>query len=86
MTPASPQMSALVPAAGAGTRLGLGPKALLEIDGKPLLRSLVDRLLRVANEVVLAVPASHLAHFRSAYPDCRCIEGGAPGTTACGDW
>lgn len=69
-------MSALVPAAGAGTRLGLGPKALLEIDGKPLLRSLVDRLLRVANEVVLAVPASHLAHFRSAYPDCRCIEGG----------
>jgi 2-C-methyl-D-erythritol 4-phosphate cytidylyltransferase len=76
MTRVSPRYSALVPAAGAGTRLGLGPKALLAISGKPLLRRLVDRLLRVADEVVLAVPAAHIAHFRSAYPDCRCIAGG----------
>jgi 2-C-methyl-D-erythritol 4-phosphate cytidylyltransferase len=76
VTRTSPPLSALVPAAGTGTRLGLGPKALLEIDGKPLLRFLVDRLLRVADEVVLAVPSFHLAHFQSAYPDCRCIEGG----------
>jgi 2-C-methyl-D-erythritol 4-phosphate cytidylyltransferase len=65
-----------VPAAGAGTRLGLGPKAFLAIAGKPLLRSLVDRLLRVADEVVVAVPAEHLANFESSYPDCRCIAGG----------
>ncbi|HEY1033707.1 MAG TPA: 2-C-methyl-D-erythritol 4-phosphate cytidylyltransferase [Pseudoxanthomonas sp.] len=71
-----PQVSALVPAAGAGTRLGLGPKALLAIAGKPVLRSLVDRLLRVADEVILAVPPAHLERFASAYPDCRCIAGG----------
>jgi 2-C-methyl-D-erythritol 4-phosphate cytidylyltransferase len=76
MTGVARRFSALVPAAGMGTRLGLGPKALLSIAGKPLLRSLVDRLLRVADEVVLAVPAAHLAHFESAYPDCRCIAGG----------
>ena len=35
-----PQVSALVPAAGAGTRLGLGPKALLAIAGKPVLRDM----------------------------------------------
>ncbi len=69
-------VSALVPAAGAGRRLGLGPKALLTIAGKPLLRSLVDRLLRVAEEVILAVPPAHLERFASAYPDCRCIAGG----------
>jgi 2-C-methyl-D-erythritol 4-phosphate cytidylyltransferase len=69
--------SALVPAAGEGRRLGLGPKALLEVDGQPLLRMLVDRLLRVAGEVVLAVPQALHAHFANAYPDCRCIAGGA---------
>jgi 2-C-methyl-D-erythritol 4-phosphate cytidylyltransferase len=38
---------------------------------------LVDRLLRVAGEVVLAVPQALHAHFANAYPDCRCIAGGA---------
>lgn len=76
MTPARPRFSALVPAAGAGTRLGLGPKALLAIAGKPLLRTLVDRLSRVADEVVLAVPVAHLPAFEASYPDCRCIAGG----------
>ncbi|GAA1865546.1 nucleotidyltransferase family protein [Brevibacterium marinum] len=35
----------LVLAAGAGRRLGLGPKALLEVDGRPLIRSVAEALL-----------------------------------------
>jgi 2-C-methyl-D-erythritol 4-phosphate cytidylyltransferase len=77
MTHATAMWSALVPAAGQGSRLGLGPKALLEVDGRPLLRMLVDKLLRVADEVVLAVPQPLHGHFALSYPDCRCIAGGA---------
>ena len=71
------KVSGLMPAAGAGSRLGLGPKALLEIGGKSLLRGLVDKLLRVADEVIIAVPAGREGEFAAAYPDCRCIPGGA---------
>ena len=77
MTGAGSQVSGLVPAAGEGLRLGLGPKALLELGGTPLLRGLVDRMLRMADEVVIAVPAGREAEFAAAYPDCRCIPGGA---------
>ena len=77
MTVDPSKLSGLSPAAGAGSRLGLGPKALLEIGGKSLLRGLVDKLLRVADEVIIAVPAGREGEFSAAYPDCRCIPGGA---------
>lgn len=35
----------LVLAAGAGRRLGLGPKALIEVDGVPLIHSVAEALL-----------------------------------------
>lgn len=48
--------AALIPAAGSGTRLGLGPKALVEVRGKSLLRRSVEALRPLVDEVVVALP------------------------------
>jgi 2-C-methyl-D-erythritol 4-phosphate cytidylyltransferase len=68
--------SFLIPAGGQGARLGLGPKAMLVIDGKPLVRWLADKALRCADEVLIAAPADRLAEIAALCPECRCIEGG----------
>ena len=47
---------ALVPAAGSGTRLGLGPKAFLEIGGRSLIRRVVDTVGCLACRTVVGVP------------------------------
>jgi 2-C-methyl-D-erythritol 4-phosphate cytidylyltransferase len=55
---------AVVPAAGNGTRLGLGtPKAFVELDGRTLLRRAVDGLIDsgTVDQVVVAVPESLLS-------------------------
>lgn len=72
-----PAPAALVLAAGAGRRLGCGPKALLQINGVPLIHSLTDALLSggcsditvvtgaQAEEVETAIldrPRVHVAH------------------------
>lgn len=49
---------ALVPAAGSGTRLGLGPKAFVEVGGQTLLARAVDALVAGGvDQVVVAVAA-----------------------------
>jgi 2-C-methyl-D-erythritol 4-phosphate cytidylyltransferase len=70
-------VSALVPAAGSGDRLGLGPKAFLELDGRPLLAWIADKVRRVAGEVLIAVPANRLVEARELCTGCTCIAGGA---------
>ena len=55
-------VSALVPAAGSGERLGMGAKAFVQIRGKTLLERTVENLYGVADEIIVAVPASHLEH------------------------
>ena len=45
MPAASGRLAALVLAAGSASRLGSRPKCLLELDGVPLLRRLVDALV-----------------------------------------
>jgi 2-C-methyl-D-erythritol 4-phosphate cytidylyltransferase len=55
-------VSALVPAAGSGERLGMGAKAFVQIHGKTLLERTVENLYGVADEIIIAVPASHLEH------------------------
>lgn len=51
---------ALIPAAGAGFRLGHGPKAFLEIGGKSLLQHVVDLVRQRVARVLVAVPAEHV--------------------------
>lgn len=48
--------AALIPAAGSGTRLGLGPKAFVEVAGTSLLARSVAALERLVDEVVVALP------------------------------
>src|SRR5262245_43452722 len=46
-------------AGGQGRRLGLGvPKALVKLGGRPLYERAVGRLTAVADEIVIAAPAS----------------------------
>lgn len=70
-------LSILIPAAGQGDRLGHGPKAFLELRGRPLVAWLADKARRVATEVVIAAPPDRLEEARALSPGCRCIAGGA---------
>ncbi|HWS79353.1 MAG TPA: 2-C-methyl-D-erythritol 4-phosphate cytidylyltransferase [Thermomonas sp.] len=87
-------VSFLIPAAGTGERLGLGPKGFLELQGRPLLCWLADKALQVAGEVLVAVPAGSIEAVAAMLPGCRVIAGGATrhasvarlAQAACGDW
>lgn len=70
-------VSVLVPAAGSGDRLGLGPKAFVELDGRPLLAWIADKARRVADEVLIAVPGDRVEDARRLCPDCTVLPGGA---------
>jgi 2-C-methyl-D-erythritol 4-phosphate cytidylyltransferase len=54
------RVSALIPAAGSGERLGMGAKALLELRGKTLLERSIAAFRGVAHEIVVALPEVHL--------------------------
>lgn len=56
-------VDAIVLAAGRGERLGLGPKALLSLDGRTLLERAVDVMLAVAERVIVGVPEDRIADF-----------------------
>ncbi|GGR04773.1 2-C-methyl-D-erythritol 4-phosphate cytidylyltransferase [Deinococcus ruber] len=67
------KIAALIPAAGAGTRLGRGPKAFVEVAGRTLLARSIAALAPHVDEVVVALPAG------MALPPglpARSIEGG----------
>ena len=53
-------VAALVPAAGAGERLGLGPKAFLGIGGVSLVKRVVTTLTGCAGRVLVGVPPDYL--------------------------
>ncbi|MEM8661281.1 MAG: 2-C-methyl-D-erythritol 4-phosphate cytidylyltransferase [Pseudomonadota bacterium] len=66
----------LVPAAGSGERLGLGPKALLELAGKPLVTWVTQKLLSLTDAVVVAAPPGDVATVADAAAGCVCVAGG----------
>ncbi len=70
-------VSFLIPAAGTGERLGMGPKGFLELQGRPLLCWLADKALQVACEVLVAVPTQHVDEVAEMLRGCRVIAGGA---------
>lgn len=55
---------ALVPAAGAGERLGRGPKGLLELGGRPLALWAAEAVQPLVRRVIIALP-------RGVRPDAR---------------
>ena len=67
----------LIPAAGGGERLGLGPKALLILEGEPLLSWVSRKALQFSNDVIVAVPPGSTANYEGLCPGCTIIEGGA---------
>jgi 2-C-methyl-D-erythritol 4-phosphate cytidylyltransferase len=60
------RVSALIPAAGSGERLGMGPKALVALNGKTLLERAISAFIGIADEIIVALPESHL---EMALPD-----------------
>lgn len=54
--PPRADVTVLVPAAGRGERMGLGPKALLELQGRPVVEWVVRKAMRIADEVIVACP------------------------------
>jgi 2-C-methyl-D-erythritol 4-phosphate cytidylyltransferase len=70
----------VVPAAGAGTRLGPGaPKALRDLAGEPLLVHAVRRLQQCPSvgPVVVAAPAASVAEVAALLPSVTVVAGGA---------
>ena len=55
--PERADVTVLVPAAGRGERMGLGPKALLDLHGRPVVEWVVRKAMRIADEVIVACPA-----------------------------
>ncbi|MDB5858443.1 MAG: hypothetical protein JWQ76_2132 [Ramlibacter sp.] len=52
--PPPADVSVLIPAAGSGERLGMGPKAMLPLAGRPLIDWVVDKARQVGAEVLVA--------------------------------
>jgi 2-C-methyl-D-erythritol 4-phosphate cytidylyltransferase len=71
-------VEALVLAAGQGERLGLGPKALLTLDGQTLIDRAVEAVRAVARRVIVGVPAERL-------DECRALLGADVTVVAGGD-
>jgi 2-C-methyl-D-erythritol 4-phosphate cytidylyltransferase len=76
-------VAALVPAAGVGARLGLGPKAFVRVGGRPLLAWAVAALAPCVDELIVAAPdgaldqALAIARAAAGATPVRLIAGGA---------
>ncbi len=76
-------VAALVPAAGVGARLGLGPKAFVRVGGRPLLAWAVAALAPWVDQLIVAAPADALdeahaiARAAAGATPLRLVAGGA---------
>lgn len=71
---------ALVAGAGAGQRLGMGPKGFVTIGGNTLLEIAVESLSPLVSSVVVAVPSGccrRAESLLSRFPNVVVLEGGA---------
>ena len=72
------KIAALIPAAGSGTRLGRGHKALVEVGGKSLLQRSVGAFAGYVDEVVVAVSSEMSEEVRAQLGDgIKLVQGGA---------
>ena len=58
-------VAAIVPAAGRGTRLGLGPKAFLKLGGNSLILRVVENLSGCLERIVVGVPPNQVEKARA---------------------
>lgn len=70
--PPPADVSVLIPAAGRGQRMGLGPKAVLSLHGRPVIEWLVAKAQQVGAEVLVAC-----APGMEAPPGSIAVTGGA---------
>lgn len=72
---ACPRVTGIVLAAGGGTRLGLGPKALLPYRGRPLVEAIAGRLLDGGCREVVVVLGAAAADVEAAarLDHCRIV-------------
>lgn len=68
-------VAALIAAAGEGQRLGLGPKAFVEVGGRTLLEAVVEAFAGHVDEVVVALPPGGLERGARLAPSARAIQG-----------
>ncbi|MGI8747433.1 MAG: 2-C-methyl-D-erythritol 4-phosphate cytidylyltransferase, partial [Deinococcus sp.] len=72
------RIAGLIPAAGWGTRLGLGPKALVQLAGRSLLERTLEGLRPHVDELLVALPAGLELHdLKPPLPGVRTITGGS---------
>jgi 2-C-methyl-D-erythritol 4-phosphate cytidylyltransferase len=71
-------VEAIIPAAGQGTRLGLGPKAFISLEGQTLLERVVATMSAVAAHVIVAVAEGDVERANSLVggPRVSVIAGG----------
>ncbi|BBK37474.1 2-C-methyl-D-erythritol 4-phosphate cytidylyltransferase [Allostella sp. ATCC 35155] len=65
------QVQALIQAAGAGVRLGLGPKAFVRLDGSTLLERAIATVSGLVSDVIVAVPETLIAPARALVEGAR---------------
>lgn len=71
-------LSSLIPAAGSGQRLGLGPKALLQLNGRPLVAWVTEKVRQFSDEVIVAAPDDVVGSCRDIVSNgVKCLAGGA---------
>jgi 2-C-methyl-D-erythritol 4-phosphate cytidylyltransferase len=70
-------LAVVIPAAGLGERLGLGPKALLQIGERSLLQWISLKAKTVAAEVIVAAPDDCIELWSQHCPGCQVIVGGS---------
>ena len=68
--------SVIVAAAGMGQRLGLGPKALLQLDSHSLIWWVTRKALRICDDVIVAAPEQFVNQIQREALECRVIAGG----------
>ena len=69
MNTSNNDVAALVPAAGLGKRLGLGPKAFLNLGGSNLVYKVVNTLTSCVGRILVGVPHDYVDKARSELAD-----------------